>query len=105
MELCPSARFFLHKGWAFNPGTVYKRQIRLFRKISSGVAGEQVLTNEVLVTLASEVKTVLNSRPQITVSNDVSDLQPLTPNHLLLLKAPNFLLQVCFRKGVSISGS
>ena len=33
-----------------------------------------------------EVENIINSRPLTAVSNDVKDLQPLTPNMLLCLK-------------------
>ena len=99
--------FLLHKGveWVFNApgashyGAVYERQIRSFRKIFNGVAREHVLTDEVLATLACEVEAILNSRPLTTVSNDASDLEPLTPNYLLLLKALNSLPPGVFQKG------
>ena len=98
--------FLLHKGidWAFNPpgashhGAVYERQIRSFRKIFNGVAREQVLTDETLTTLACEVEAILNSRPLTTVSDDACDLESFTPNHLLLLKAPDSLPPGVFRK-------
>ncbi|KAJ8390516.1 hypothetical protein AAFF_G00103130 [Aldrovandia affinis] len=37
-----------------------------------------------------EVESIINGRPLTTISDDMNDLEPLTPNHLLLLKSqPN----------------
>ena len=36
-----------------------------------------------------EVESIINSRPITRVSSDAADLQPLTPNHLLLLQPGN----------------
>ena len=48
---------------------------------------EQVLDNEGLTTLMCEVEAMVNGRPITKVSNDPCDLEPLKPNHLLLLRA------------------
>ena len=48
------------------------------------VAGNSCLTDEVLHTLLTEVESMLNGRPLTYVSSDGRDLEPLTPNHLLL---------------------
>ena len=84
--------------WVFNPptashmGGVWERMIRSVRKILNAVLKEQNLTEESLVTLMCEVEAILNSRPLTKISDDPSDLQALTPNHLLLLRAgPSFL--------------
>ena len=80
--------------WKFNPpyashfGGVWERMIRSVRRVLKGLLLQQRLTDEVLVTVMCEVESILNSRPLTTVSNDLSDPQPLTPAHLLTLKSP-----------------
>ncbi len=84
----------LEKGvrWIFNPptashhGGVWERQIRTVRKILNSIVKQQSLDEESLQTLLCEVEAIINSRPITKVSNDPNDLEPLTPNHLLLLK-------------------
>ena len=90
---------FLHQKnitWKFNPpaashmGGAWERTIRSIRKILRVLLGQQLVSDEMLRTLMSEVEGILNSRPLTPVSSDPKDLDPLTPNHLLLLKAnPN----------------
>lgn len=77
--------------WYFNPpaashqGGVWERLIRSVRKILHAMIGEHLVNEETLVTFLVEVEKILNSRPITRVSSDPSDLEPLTPNHILLL--------------------
>jgi len=82
--------------WKFNPpaashmGGAWERTIRSIRKILRALLGQQLISDEMLRTLMSEVQGILNSRPLSPVSSDPKDLEPLTPNHLLLLRSnPN----------------
>ena len=45
-----------------------------------------------------EVKGIMNSRPITTMSSDPNDIEPLTPNHLLLLKSEVALPPGLFKK-------
>ena len=78
--------------WRFNPptashmGGVWERQNRSVRKVLSSVMKEQVLDDESLTTVFCLAESVINSRPITVVSDDHRDLEPLTPNHLLLLR-------------------
>ncbi|XP_033096702.1 uncharacterized protein LOC117100976 [Anneissia japonica] len=78
--------------WHFNPpaashfGGVWERLIRSVRKVLHGVLRQQTLTTEVLHTLLTEVESILNSRPLTDLSLDQNH-DPLTPNHLLLLRS------------------
>ena len=71
--------------WIFNTpaashhGEVWERCIRSVRKILNSVVRQQT-------TFMCEVENIINSRPLTAVSNDVKDLQPVTPNMLLCLK-------------------
>lgn len=79
--------------WKFNPpnashyGGVYEREIRTIRKVLNSLLCEfenlVSLSDEVLSTLMCEVENILNNRPLTSVTNDMNDLDALTPNHLL----------------------
>jgi len=81
--------------WKFNPpaashmGGVWERQIRTVRKAINVVMNNQVLDDERLDTIFSEVESIVNGRPLTPVSDDPFDLEVLTPNHLLLLHQGN----------------
>jgi hypothetical protein len=87
----------LQKGcdWIFTPpkashrGGIWERMIRSIRKILRSLLGDQLVTDEVLTTLITEVEHIMNSRPLTKLSDDANDLEALTPNHLLLLKGNN----------------
>ncbi|XP_052470971.1 uncharacterized protein LOC128027405 [Carassius gibelio] len=78
--------------WSFNPpaashhGGVWERLIRSVRYVLNSTLHQQSIDDEGLQTLFCEVEAILNNRPLSTVSSDPYDLEPLTPNHILLLK-------------------
>ena len=60
-------------------------------KILYSITKEQTLNDECLQTALCEVEAVLNARPITVTSGDSKDPEPLTPNHLLLLKGKPIL--------------
>ena len=81
------------------PWGVWERLIRLVKNILYSVLKEQLLVDKALQTALCEVEAIMNDRPITTVTNYPNDLKPLTPNHLLYLKAkpvlPPGLFQRC----------
>ena len=79
--------------WIFNPpgashmGGAWERQIRTVRSVLKGLLPLQVLDEEALTTLMCIVEGIVNGRSITRISDDPSDLTPLTPNHLLLLRS------------------
>ena len=60
------------------------------RRTLDALMATQTLTDESLATLMAEVEGIINSRPLVPVTMDARDDEPLTPNHLLLLRGnPN----------------
>lgn len=57
--------------------------MRLCKK-ALDVLQNQVLTDEVLLTVFAEVEWLVNSRPLTEISSDVDDLEALTPNHFII---------------------
>lgn len=78
--------------WSFNPpagshhGGVWERLIRTVRRVLSSVLHQQMLDDDGLHTVMCEVESILNDRPITKLFDDPNDLEPLTPNHVLLLK-------------------
>ena len=71
---------------ASNHRGAWERMIRSTRKILGSLVKEQTLDDESLQTLLCEAENIINGRPLTTISDDPKDLEPLTPNHLLLLR-------------------
>lgn len=78
--------------WQLHPpaeshfGGVWEMLVSSRRKVVNIVVREQVLNDDCLHTLFCEIEAIFNDRP-ITANSDVlSDLEPFTPNHLLLMK-------------------
>ena len=78
--------------WHFNPpfashmGGSWEGLIRSIRRILSAIPQTQLTSDNVLTTVMEEAESILNSRPLIPITLDPKDGQPLTPNHLLLLR-------------------
>ncbi|XP_068690153.1 uncharacterized protein [Montipora foliosa] len=79
-------------------GGFWERCIRSVRRILHALLLEQTTDDEGLTTLMCEVESILNSRPITVVSEDSRDLEPLTPNHLLLLKSDTMMPPGVFQK-------
>ncbi|XP_046546891.1 uncharacterized protein LOC124256977 [Haliotis rubra] len=85
--------------WKFNPptashmGGVWERLIRSVRTVLNPLLREfgERIDDESYRTLLTEVEGIVNSRPLTTSSDDPLDLQPLTPNHLLMVKTQVFI--------------
>lgn len=78
--------------WIFNSpsashqGGIWERQIGSVHRILCALGEEQCLSDDSLHTLLCEVESIINGRPITTLSDNPHDLEPLTPNHLLLMK-------------------
>ena len=76
--------------WVFNPpasshkGGVWER-IRTVRQVLKATLNQQLVSDEVLSTFMAEAVYMINSRPLTRNSDDHSDDNPITPNHLLHL--------------------
>ena len=90
--------------WTFNPpaashhGGVWERCIRTVRKVMKALLKEQQLDDEGLNTLMCEVESIVNGRPITKNSDDPKDMEALTPNHLLLLRAGSAIPPGMFSK-------
>ena len=79
--------------WTFNPPTAshfsggVERQIRTFRKIWRSMPLEQRVDDESLYTVFCEIESIMNSRPLTYISTSCGQVEPLTPGHLLFLRA------------------
>ena len=89
--------------WKFNPpsashmGGMWERLIRSLRSALNSLSRLQTLTDESLATFVAETERILNDRPLTEVSDDIEDLEPLTPNHVLLAQRKH-----CFAPGVFV---
>ena len=87
-------RYMTDKGtkFVFSPpggpwvGGPWERLIASCKTAIKVVLGHQTVTEDVLDTVLAEVAALMNGRPLTHVSVDPEDLEPLTPNHFLLLR-------------------
>ena len=80
--------------WLYNvPGAphmggVWERLVRSIKQVLQVLLREQLLDDEGLSTIMCQAEFIVNSRPLTHVSDNANDPQPITPNHLLHLRAP-----------------
>ena len=65
-------------------GGFYERLIRVVKGCLKKVMYRRMLDWDELVTVLLEIEQCINNRPLTYVESELADLQPLTPNHLLL---------------------
>ena len=76
--------------WKFNPpeaphmGGAWERMVRTVKVALKAILRDQIVNDFHLMTVFTEVEAIVNSRPLTAVSDDVNDLEALTPNHFLL---------------------
>ncbi len=86
----------------FNPpnaphfGGVWEREVRSIKAALQVAVGSQSVSEDVLSTVLVEVEGILNSKPLGYVSTDVADLDPITPNLLLMGRRDASLPQVVY---------
>lgn len=79
-----------HLKWHFIPagaphmGGLWEAGVKSFKFHFRRIAGQHKYTFEEFSTLLSRIEACLNSRPISPMSNDPTDLEPLTPGHFLI---------------------
>ena len=82
--------------WHFIPplsphmGGAWERLVGVVKRVLCGIlplhSQDRALNPDVLCTVLAEVESIVNSRPLTKVSSDCTDLNAITPNHILLLR-------------------
>lgn len=86
----------------FNPpaaphfGGTWEREIRSIKNALYTSVGSQTVSEEVLRTVLTEIEGILNAKPLGYVSADVADIDPVTPNYLLMGRPDSSLPQVVY---------
>ena len=86
----------------FNPpaaphfGGAWEREVRSVKSALYTCIGSQPVPEEVLLTVLLEVEAILNSKPLGYVSADIADIDPVTPNSLLMGRPDGSLPQVVY---------
>lgn len=88
--------------WSFIPpgaphmGGCWERYVRSIKSAISVILKEQFPKEEVLLTALYEAANVVNNRPLTNVSDDPKDLNPITPNDILMLRTNNTMYETEF---------
>ena len=79
--------------WIFNPpeaphmGGVWERMIRSAKTTLQVIFSEQSINDFTLMSAFTQVEALINGRPLTPNSDDIRDLEALTPNHFLIGRA------------------
>lgn len=84
-------------------GGIWEHEIRSVKTALHTIVGSQTLTEEVLRTLLIEIEAILISKPLGYVSSDVADLDPVTPNYLLMGRPDASILHVIYPESEILS--
>ena len=71
-------------------GGAWERMVKSVKEVLYGILKNHTLTDSQLYTVLTEAESIVNSRPLTHISDDVNDLDPLTPNHILLGRHRNW---------------
>ena len=76
--------------WIFNPpvspwmGGIWESRIKSVKRSLKAIIKDRIFTEDCLHTFLCEVESILNGRPLTAISNDITDLEPFTPKHILI---------------------
>lgn len=84
-------------------GGSWEREVRSIKTALRTSLGSQSVPEEVLITVLVEVEGILNSRPLGYVSSDIADIDPVTPNSLLMGRPTSALPQVVYPESEMLS--
>ena len=76
--------------WRFNSALrpwmdgSWKSLVKTIKRSLESMTNGRTVTEELLTTLFSEVECILNSQPLTCISENITDIEGLTPNHILL---------------------
>ena len=79
--------------WNFDPpsaphfGGAWERLVQCTKRTLKAILAIRIVSKEVLRTALVEAEGILNSRPITHVSSDAANIEALTSNHFLLLRA------------------
>ena len=74
--------------WMFNPpecpwmGEAMEASLKIAKRCLKTVDKGRLLHENTLHTLLLEIESIVNSRPLTSVSDDIDNLEPLTPNYV-----------------------
>ena len=98
-----------HVIWKFSPlcaqwgGGATESMVKIMKRTLKSIVRDRIFTDEALCTFLTEVESIINSRPLTAASNDINDLGPITPNHLLIYKSsPNYRPCVSQEQDISL---